>query len=96
MKIPTKLDILGQMFIVKKNKALSDETGSVLCGSSIAAKQEIHINTSFPQEVQECTLIHEIIETLNTLLEMEMPHKNISSLESGLYQVLKTNNLLKE
>jgi len=95
MRIPDKLDILGQTFKIRKVKGLSDENGQVLCGCSVAVAQEIHINTSFPQEVQECTLLHEIIETLNTLMEMEMPHKNISSLETGLYQVLKTNKLLK-
>ena len=95
MKIPNKLDILGQDFKIKKMKSLSDENGQVLCGCSIAVAQEIHINTSFPQEVQECTLIHEIVETLNTMLELELPHPTISSLETGLYQVLKTNKLLK-
>jgi hypothetical protein len=38
--------------------------------------------------MQESIIIHEILEALNYHLELELPHRTISALESGLYQTL--------
>ena len=86
-----KLKILGQLVDVRRVDA--PLVGSP-CGHFHAAKNEILINSSIVKELQETTLIHEIIEALNYHLELNLEHNKITSLESGLYQVLKDNKLL--
>jgi len=40
---------------------------------------------------QKCVLLHEIIEALDYRLELELRHNQITSLESGLFQVFRDN-----
>lgn len=93
MKIPSKLNILGKTFKVSVQEIGSDqEEVSGLCRP---AMQEILINERLPQEAQETTLIHEIIEAINEFMELKLKHPQITSLETGIYQVLKDNKLLR-
>jgi len=45
-------------------------------------------------KIMVSTLIHEIIEALNTNLDFGFEHRVILQLESGVYQVLVDNKLL--
>ena len=44
------------------------------------------------ERMEECFL-HEIIEALNCLYELKLPHWKINILSESLYQVIKTNKL---
>ena len=89
MKIPNKLDVLGCEYKVVQQDDLGDS------GQCWLGKQIIFIEKRQHQDQKELTLLHEIIEALNAQLELELPHKTICALETGLYQVLKKNNLTK-
>ena len=93
MKIPKHIKLLGFNYQVLEQEDLSE--GSQAVGQTWLARQTILIEKKLCQEQKECTLIHEVIEALNYQLELEIPHKTISALETGIYSFLKENNLLK-
>lgn len=83
------IDILGKDVVVSKDPILSrdwDANGSY-CGNACAIK----IDSSTPRDRQRSTLIHEILECVNYDLEMKMDHGDITRLETGLFQVMKSN-----
>ena len=43
------------------------------------------------QDVQKSTLLHEVIEALNFQMELGLKHRQIMSLEHGLFQVMRDN-----
>jgi len=88
MKIPNKLDILGATYSVIQQEELGDS------GQCWLGKQIILIEKRQHPEQKEMTLLHEVIEALNYQLELELPHKTICALETGLYHVLKKNKLI--
>jgi len=59
---------------------------------------KITINNTLPISQQESTIVHEIIEAINFLYQLELKHNKIMTLETALYQILKDNykiNLIK-
>jgi hypothetical protein len=92
--LPTTLNIQGKTFAVryKDNVMLNDQE---CCGLEATFEQYIEISTKYPIECQQSTLLHEIIEVINDLNELGLKHRQISALETGLWQVLKENGLLK-
>ena len=95
MKIPNKLKILGYDYEIILREDRLKEDGSENPGTHSSRVQRIWIDATQTQQQQESTLIHEILESLNYSLELQMPHNVISSLEAGLYQVLHDNDFLK-
>lgn len=63
------------------------------CGFCDSAKQHIRLSDDLSQDMRNSTLLHEILEALNYHLELKLEHPQITSLEAGLYQTLKDNNL---
>lgn len=57
------------------------------------SRQELKIASDVPQDGKESTLLHEIIEALNYHMELGLEHRQISSLETGLHQVLSDNGV---
>jgi len=53
--------------------------------------QEITIGADCNRQVQNSTLIHEIIECINNELELNLEHPQLSALATGIYQVIKDN-----
>jgi hypothetical protein len=92
--LPTTLNIQGKTFAVlyKDKVMLNDQE---CCGIEDTFDQYIEISTKYPIECQQSTLLHEIIEVINDLNELGLKHRQISALETGLWQVLKENGLLK-
>lgn len=62
-------------------------------GKLSAKLQEIKISKDLHKEAKISTLLHEIIEALNFHLELGLDHRTITSLEAGLFQVFKDNNI---
>jgi len=94
MKLPTKLKIGGLLFRViytDHNDGPLDGYGACDIGNVT-----IYISEALPPKQQMSTLIHEILEAINGMYELQLNHTQICVLESGLYQVLTDNHLLKE
>lgn len=64
------------------------------CGQWLSQTNEILINGTYDKQNQETTLIHEIVEAINYLYELNLEHNKIQILEATLYQVLKDNKMI--
>lgn len=53
----------------------------------------ILIDSSLTDEQAESTVLHEIIELINEALELRLPHRTITCLETALYDALTSNNV---
>ncbi len=67
--------------------------GSDGIGSSNPAYANITISSNINPQVQEVTLLHEIIEIINNICDLALPHQTISTLETNLFQVIRDNKL---
>lgn len=90
-KIPDKINILGRDFEIIKEK-FSDHANLHL-GSTVMSSQKIWLDTDYHVQQQEECLIHEIVETIDTMCELGLEHPDMSVLSTALYQVLKENKL---
>ena len=102
MKIPQTIKILGLNYLVVvtddfanvvKPHLAEEDKDKEFFGYFVSDCLTIFIDGKAPRQMQESTLIHEIIEVLNSHLCMNIEHDNIERLECGLYQVLTENNL---
>lgn len=84
------MKILGYDYTLNKS---ADREQLENMGRCNTANQRIEIANNMNQQAQESTLLHEVIEALNFHLELKLEHTVISSLESGLYQVLTSNGV---
>ena len=83
-----KLKILGFNVPVKY---VSNELLGENIGLYHGRHNEIFIDKDCDKQVQNDTLIHEIIECLNMNLELDLQHSQITAISTGLYQVIKDN-----
>lgn len=84
------VNILGYDYLVVH----LNELGANL-GSHNMSTQTIFIsNKAFP-DVKRETLVHEIIEAINALLELNLPHPIITQLGVGIHQVFKDEEFKK-
>jgi hypothetical protein len=90
MDIPSKLNILGHDYNVDlTNDLLCTETMGVHCKD----KSKIVVCADISESQQASTLLHEIIEAINSMQEIGLEHQQICQIEAGLFQVMKNNNL---
>ena len=96
MNIPKELKIGGHIFKVdlidRFKENLTDEAGSCCvstCRIIINNKEEV------VKSYQEEVFIHEIIEAILEMNDIEVEHNVLSTLSQGLYQVFQDNGLLK-
>ena len=94
MKIPNQLTVGGQKYdVIITDRFKKDGNPSI--GSCQPAHNKIWIEKDIPKTQKETTLLHEIIEIVNTNNDLQLNHQQISTLETQLYQILKENKLLK-
>lgn len=91
MKLPNKLKIGGIILDVITDNYLASSEDKF--GECDRMRGRIVIDASQPDDHKEATLLHEILEVINGEHEMGLEHKQITSLASCLYQVLKDNKL---
>ena len=87
-----KIKIFGKDYEFKKIKNFYIDGSKCWGGCRLGVG--IYLEKEAPKDLQESTLIHEIIEAINWELELNLEHNKITALESGLYQVLKDNKLI--
>ena len=92
MKIPNKIKIVGKTFTVEIRDRLKED-GSDRLGSILYGQQKIIIDSSILEEAKDQTLLHEIVEGIINLFDLEIEHKDLSILSEALYAVLKDNKL---
>lgn len=91
------LNILGYTYRVMLH-GTRDELGAM--GKTSMAEQKIYLADNMAEDALISTLLHEILEGINSHLELNVPHPAISALEVGIYQSLTANgvdlSILKE
>lgn len=100
MKIPKTVKILGLNWKVIESKAIAEHNN--LFGATHNRREIIYIDPDTSDQRKEETFIHEITHALfsNMGLSERFRKENleeeiVTTISSGLYQVLKDNNLLK-
>lgn len=89
MKMPDKVKIGGHVYDCEMFSDLTRDSGALGCSCGNALR--IRIDNSIPRENQESVLLHEIIEQINYRYELGLEHKQITTLETALYQVMVDN-----
>ncbi len=84
-----KVKILGQIYSLAEDKNMGRDTKCI--GTSCGNSGEIKIDSTLPISGKQTTLLHEIIEQLDYLLELNLDHNKIQSLEAGFYAVIIDN-----
>jgi len=79
------IKIGGHHFTVDYVDGLADS------GSTDTALNKILINKNLVQSNQESTILHEILEAINSIYDLNLPHQTIQTLEAALYQIYKDN-----
>ena len=83
----TKLHIAGRDFTVDFIKGLADD------GSTDFVTNKILIRDELSDDNKLSTLIHEGLECLNNIYDLNLPHQTIQTLEAGIFQIIKDNDL---
>ena len=85
-----KINILGYTFRIEfpGNECLMDRPARIMFD-----KRVIHIATEQDPEEEISCILHEILEGLNHLLQLDLPHRTMTRLETGLFQVLTQNGV---
>lgn len=94
MKIPKQLKIGGHIYKVILHDRM-EKGGSDKLGTSYVYKNRIFLDNKVSPSQLESTLLHEILEVINSLNNIGATEEKICQFETGLYQVLKDNKLLK-
>jgi Zn-dependent peptidase ImmA (M78 family) len=90
MKIPCKLKIVGQDFVVTKEsgKKMKD-----CIGRCYPHANKIYISKNLTQDKANETLLHEVIHAIEQNLGLKMKEKQVNNLAFCLYSFLKENHV---
>ena len=103
INVPDSIKILGLNYKVLvtddfvnviKPHLLEEDKDKEFFGYFVSECMTIFLDGKVSRQMLESTLIHEIIEVINSHLCMNIEHDNIERLECGLYQVLTENSLI--
>jgi len=75
-----------------KNYARDYTFLGTFCGNDSIIK----LDNDLKLEVEQKTLLHEIIESINYQFELDLEHNKISTLETALFGIIKDNKWLLE
>ncbi|QCX32467.1 hypothetical protein FDN13_01440 [Caloramator sp. E03] len=91
MKLPDKLKIGGIILnaITDEHLAGADDR----FGECDLIRGRIVIDGTQPDDHKDVVLLHEILEVINKEHQLELEHRQITSLASCLYQVFKDNKI---
>jgi len=89
MKIPGRIKVGGVPFEIILRNGTNGESTSY--GSCNAGAQKIWVSEAVGKQQQETTLVHEVLEAINTLYELNLEHTQISCLETALYAFIVDN-----
>jgi|GEM_PF-1934246 len=84
--IPSTLKICDRVYTVTVQPMGLDATGA--CCNCL---QDITIDDGLHPETQASVLLHEVLEAINSSMNLYLEHDTITSLEAALYGVLVSN-----
>jgi hypothetical protein len=84
------LKILGYKYVIDYSNSVNDINTFGLFSS---LDQKISIGNNLLEDQRASTVLHEVMEALNFHLNLDMEHHALTSLEAGLYTVLKENGV---
>jgi len=88
--VPCSLEMFGHTYVVEYRDGMPEDATIGLCNP---ADTVISINKNIAPSMQEVTLLHEIVEAVSIMNELNLPHPHITCLATNLYHILKENNL---
>ncbi len=91
MRVPEKIKIAGYQVAVREVPNMAHDRDHV--GEYFPRTQEIQIEVAATEQQKEEVLLHEILEAIKTLFDLEIPHPALNTLGVVLHQVLKDNDL---
>jgi hypothetical protein len=92
MKIPKQIKIGGKIVDIEIVEGEVHFTNGE-SGIAFLKQNLIKIDGSQTELEQWSTLLHEILEFIKSMFELDIKHQDICCLEVALYQVLKDNKL---
>lgn len=94
--IPAEIKIGGHYFVVGYSHSMINRiTGDMMIDGMCDLKNhEIVLRPGMNVNQTYSTIIHEVIEAINGLYELELEHRDITTLSETLYQVLTDNDLM--
>jgi hypothetical protein len=94
MNIPSQIKIGGVLYsIVIESRSM--DHGIHDAGACYPANAKIWLESSLDKQVAEQTLVHEILEAIDSHNDLGLSHQTISTIADNLYQILKNNNFLQ-
>lgn len=91
MNIPDKVKICFKDYKVNKIDGTVINDNKVCYGSIEYSEGHINISTLYSDDMQKCTLIHEIIHGIDELFNIDLQESQVEQLAKGLYGVIKDN-----
>lgn len=79
-------------FAEAKNLARDEDALGNSCYNSLT----INVDESLDKSLKAATIIHEIIEQINCISELDLEHNKITTLANSLYQVISENPKMME
>jgi hypothetical protein len=89
MNIPNQIKLAGYNYTIEMVRHLARDRDSA--GESSWNGQKISIDESLSQTCKEAVLIHEVIEQINVLYDLNLEHEKIVVLETALHQFIRDN-----
>ncbi len=84
----TGIKVAGSIYQIKQSPELEQEG---LLGEVNFNNQQIRINPNYSKEVQELTLLHEIVHVVNYTYNVGLEEEQVDRLSRGLYATIKEN-----
>lgn len=92
MGLPEKIKIGGFIINVEEIENLIVKRNNL--GEYSPTTNKISIDKSVTEQQKEETLLHEIMEAINCIYDIDLNHHQISIIATVLHQVLKDNELV--
>lgn len=96
MEIPKKIRVSGIDYKIELVEEIKDDIHSPdYRGIALIKQQKIKILNSYKVDDKFRTLLHEVLHIIDDDYKLELPEDTVRRLGSGLYEILKNNNLLR-
>jgi hypothetical protein len=93
MKIPSKIKVLGKTVTVKLVHPTEIDTTADWDSEWYTIRIKNLDDPKYPEEKKEEGFLHEIIEAINDLCDLNINHYPLTTLSECLYQVMKDNKI---
>ena len=84
-----RIKVMGHFYKFTEDNHMGRDTNTA--GQSCGNALWIKIDGTLPITNKQTTLIHELIEQLDYLMEIGLKHEQICNLESGLFSIVRDN-----